>query len=145
MRIFSTAAALLLCLGAAACGPNVTGDDIEDEIERELSSVAGAWHGTSVGGNVLTVDFTLQQGAGNAVSGSGTMKETAAPSSVPFTVTGTFSRPNLSLTFSGMNFEGHVVTGTFSGSYTQVGGIAGTLLLVDGGNTWEIQMLIAED
>lgn len=142
MRIPTAAAALLLCVGAAACGPSVTGDDIDDEIEQELSSVLGAWHGSS---SVLTLDFTLQQGAGNAVTGSGSMKETAASSSVPITVTGTFSRPNLSLTFSGMNFDGRSVTGTFAGNYTSVGGITGTLHLAGTGYTRDIQVLMAED
>jgi hypothetical protein len=145
MRFHPAAAVLLLCLGAAACGPSVTGDDIDEEIEQELSSVVGAWHGASSGGSsVITLDFTLQAGAGTAVTGSGTMKETAAPSAVPITVTGTFNRPNLSLTFSGMTFEGHAVTGTFAGNYTQVGGIVGTLHLAGTGYNHDIQVLIAE-
>lgn len=131
---------LALTLAAGACvGP--TGDDIENELERELRSVSGSWAGTSP---TLTLDFQLQEGAGNAVSGSGTMKEAAAPGTVPITVTGTFQRPQLSLTISGMTFEGRAVQGTFQGSYTTVGGISGPVHLTATGYTKDVTILLQE-
>jgi hypothetical protein len=143
MRIHS-AAALLLCLAAAACTPSVTGEDIDREIEQELQSVAGAWEGTSYGSNLLTLNFELQQGAGTAVSGSGTMREASAAAAVPITVTGTFNRPRLTLTISGMTFEGHAVQGTFAADYTNVV-LLETLHLAGTGYTRDLQVLLAED
>jgi hypothetical protein len=131
---------LLLALTLAACiGP--TEDDVENELERQLRSVAGPWAGVST---TLTLDFQLQEGAGNAVSGSGTMKETAAASAVPITVTGTFQRAQLSLTFSGMTFEGRAVQGTFQGSYTSVGGISAPLHLTAPGYSRDVTILLQE-
>jgi hypothetical protein len=132
--------ALLLALTLAACdGP--TGEDIENELETQLQSVAGPWSGTST---ALTLDFQLQNGAGNTVSGSGTMKEAAAPATVPITVTGTFQRPQLSLTISGMTFEGRAVQATFQGSYTTVGGISAPLQLTGAGYSRDITILLQE-
>lgn len=131
---------LALTLAAGACG-GPTGEDIENELERELSSVAGPWVGSSP---ALTLNFQLQQGAGNTVSGSGTMKEAAAPGTVPITVTGTFQRPQLSLTISGMVFEGRAVQGTFQGSYTTVGGISAPVHLTATGYTRDITILLQE-
>jgi hypothetical protein len=131
---------LALTLAAGACdGP--TGEDIENELETQLRSVVGPWTGTSP---TLTLDFQLQGGAGNAVSGSGTMKEAAAPGTVPITVTGTFQRPQLSLTISGMTFEGRAVQGTFQGSYTTVGGISAPLHLTATGYSRDITVLLQE-
>lgn len=130
---------LALTLAAACSGP--TGDDIDNELEQQLRSVAGPWAGTST---TLTLDFQLQEGAGNAVSGSGTMKEAAAASAVPITVTGTFQRPQLSLTISGMTFEGRAVQGTFQGSYTSVGGISAPLHLTAPGYSRDVTILLQE-
>ncbi|HEU0302484.1 MAG TPA: hypothetical protein VFR37_23695 [Longimicrobium sp.] len=139
------AAALLLCfLAATACG-DLLGGDVEGELERELRSVEGPWQGTSYGSGLLTLSFQLQEGTGTAVSGSGTMKEASAPAAVPITVTGTFVRPHLSLTFTGMVFEGHAVQGTFQGDYTTVGGLLEPLHLTGTGYTREIQVLLGED
>lgn len=131
--------ALVLALATGACLP--TDEDIDNELERQLESVAGAWSGTSP---TLTLDFQLQEGAGNAVSGSGTMRETAASGAVPITVTGTFQRPQLSLTFTGMTFEGRAVQGTFTGSYTTVGGISAPLHLTATGYTKDVPILLQE-
>jgi hypothetical protein len=131
--------ALVLALSAASCLP--TGDDVDNELERQISSVAGPWEGTSPS---LTLSFQLQEGAGGAVSGSGTMKETAAPGTVPITVTGTYQRPQLSLTLSGMNFEGRAVQGTFQGSYTTVGGISAPLHLTGTGYAKDVTILLQE-
>lgn len=118
-----------------------TGEDIENEQERVLRSVSGPWIGVSP---TLTLNFQLSQGAGNSVSGSGTMKETAAPSSVPVTITGTFQRPQLSLTFSGMTYEGRAVQGTFTGSYTTTGGISAPLHLTATGYASDVNILLQE-
>ena len=139
MRFSRIIPLLLVALAAGACLP--TGEDIENEIEATLQSVTGPWTGTSP---TLTLNFQLQAGAGNALSGSGTMKEAAAASSVPITVTGTFQRPQLSLTFSGMTFEGRAVQGTFTGSYTTVGGISGPLQLRATGYSKDVTILLQE-
>lgn len=140
MRLPRLFGLLALTLAAGACaGP--TGEDIENELEQELRSVAGPWTGTSA---TLTLDLDLQEGAGTAVSGSGTMKETAASGTVPVTVTGTFQRPQLSLTISGMTFEGRAVQGTFLGSYTTVGGISAPLHLTAAGYSRDVTILLQE-
>jgi hypothetical protein len=140
MRLSRLFPLLALTLAAGACdGP--TGEDIENELEKELQSVAGAWAGSSP---TLALDFQLQEGSGNAVSGSGTMKEAAAPATVPITVTGTFQRPQLSITITGMTFEGRAVQGTFQGSYTTVGGISGPLRLTATGYSRDVAILLQE-
>lgn len=139
MRFSRIIPLLVVTLAAGACLP--TGEDIEKEIEAALQSVAGPWSGTS---QTLTLDFQLQQGSGNAVSGSGTMKETAAAAAVPITVAGTFQRPQLSLTFSGMTFEGRAVQGTFTGNYTTVGGISAPLQLRATGYSKDVTILLQE-
>ncbi|HEX8318872.1 hypothetical protein [Longimicrobium sp.] len=139
MRFSRIIPLLVVTLAAGACLP--TGEDIENELEATLASVVGPWTGASP---TLTLDFQLQQGSGNAVSGSGTMKEAAAANSVPITVTGTFQRPQLSLTFSGMTFEGRAVQGTFTGSYTTVGGINAPLQLTATGYSKNVTILLQE-
>ncbi|MFL5538375.1 MAG: hypothetical protein ACJ8J0_05255 [Longimicrobiaceae bacterium] len=136
------AVALLLVFIAPACSP--TGDDIERELEQQLRSVEGPWRGISDGTNLITLEFLLQQGAGTAVSGTGTMREASAAADVPMTVTGTFVRPKLTLTFNGMVYEGHAVQGTFQGDYTTVGGLQETLHLTGTGYARDLQVLLAE-
>lgn len=139
MRLLRCLPLLALGLAVTSCLP--TDEDIDNELERQLESVAGPWNGVSP---TLTLDFQLQEGTGNTVSGSGSMKETAAANSVPITVTGTFQRPALSLTFTGMNFEGRAVQGTFQGSYTAVGGISGPLHLTAAGYSKDVTILLQE-
>ena len=140
MRLLRRLPLLALALALTSClWP--TDEDIDNELERQLRSVAGPWNGTSP---TLTLDFQLQEGTGNTVSGSGSMKETAAANPVPITVTGTFQRPTLSLTFTGMNFEGRAVQGTFQGSYTTVGGISGPLHLTATGYSKDVTILLQE-
>lgn len=144
MRMTLLTAALCLCAGIGACSVGPTEQEIIDGLEQQLRSVEGGWTGTASAGSQLTLDFALQAGAGNAVSGSGTMREQPGAAAVPITVTGTFNRPALSLTFSGMTYEGHAVQGTTSGSYTTVGGVAGTLLLTGAGYSRSVQVLLQE-
>lgn len=140
MRLLRRLPLLALTLVVTSClWP--TDEDIDNELERQLESVAGPWNGASP---TLTLDFQLQEGTGSAVSGSGSMKETAAANAVPITVTGTFQRPTLSLTFTGMNFEGRAVQGTFQGSYTTAGGISGPLHLTATGYTKDVTILLQE-
>jgi hypothetical protein len=142
MRLSRLFCLLALTLAVGACG-GPTGEDIENELEEQLRSVSGAWIGAAPS---LTLSFTLQEGAGGAVSGSGTMKETAAANAVPITVTGTYQRPQLSLTFSGMAFEGRTgVQGTFQGSYTTVGGISAPLQLTATGYSKNVVILLQEN
>jgi|SRR5215213_5278074 len=140
MRLPRLFCLLALTLAAGACG-GPTGEDIENDLEKRLRSVAGPWAGASP---TLTLDFQLQEGAGNAVSGSGTMKEAAAPGAVPITITGTYQRPQLSLTISGMTFEGRAVQGTLQGSYTTVGGIIAPLHLTAAGYSKDVEILLQE-
>lgn len=130
-----------LILGASGCGIWPTGEDIDDRLEQELRSVAGPWTGTSA---PLTLDFQLSQGPGTIVTGSGTMKETAAAGSVPITLSGTFQRPALSLSISGMVFEGKAVEGKIEGSYTTAAGISAPLVLTSGTSTRELTILLQE-
>jgi hypothetical protein len=107
--------------------------------------VAGPWTGFSTPLNVIQLDFQLQEAANGQVSGSGTMKEGTTLAAVPITVTGTFNRPMLSLSFDGMVFEGHTgVKGSAQGSYTTVGGIATTLSLTAPGYSRDIQIILQE-
>lgn len=140
MRLFRSACTLALVFAAAACG-GPTEKDIENDLERQLRSVAGTWDGLSP---TLTLEFQLQEGAGTAVSGSGTMKESPAAAAVPITVTGTYQRPALSLTFSGMTVEGRAVQGTFQGNYTTVGGISAPLHLTATGYSRDVTILLQE-
>ncbi len=138
----------LLLLGSvlvlASCDTSPTQEDIEREIEEQLSSVAGPWAGFSSGTNPIQIEFTLQQGAGGQVTGTGTMREQSATASVPITVTGTFARPRLSLTFGGMVYEGRAVQGTFAGDYTSVGGVTGSLMLAATDYSRSLPVLIQE-
>ena len=113
----------ILTLALLSCGVGPTGDEIDEFLEQTLESVNGPWSGI-IDGNQATISFTLAQGAGNAVSGTGTMKHVSAANATPITVSGTFNRPVLSLTIHGMVYEGTTVQGVMQGSYTTVGGIA---------------------
>ena len=72
------------------------------------------------------------------------MKEADAANAIPISVTGTFQRPTLVLTFGGMVYEGRSVTGAFRGDYTGVGGISESLHLTADGYDKSIAMFLAE-
>ena len=57
---------------------------------------------------------------------------------------GTFQRPKLSLTISGMTYEGKAVQGTFQGNYTTAGGVSGPLHLVGTGYSKNLTVLLQE-
>jgi hypothetical protein len=108
------------------------------------SSAAGGWSGLVNGANGVTFAFKLQEGANGQVSGTGTMKEENVAAAVPITINGTYQRPLLILTFTGIVCEGHQATGTLQGNYTTVGGIATTMTLNDIGYTRSLNLLLQE-
>jgi len=146
MRSLLAAAGALLVFITTSCGGGGYGpteQDINNSLETTLRSVAGEWAGISTVPNAIRLDFGLQEGSNGGVSGTGTMKEANA-TSVPITVTGTFQRPTLALTFDGMVFESRQVKGTAQGTYTTVGGIATTLTLSAPGYSRDIPILLQE-
>lgn len=142
MRALSVA--LLLCALTASCAGGPTDREIDASLQETLRSVAGDWTGISIGSDAIRLDFRLQEGSNGQVSGSGTMKEGSAAAAVPITVTGTFQRPLLSLTFNGMTYAGRSVQGTAAGNYTTVGGISTALQLSGPGFAQSVQMLLQE-
>ena len=124
----------------ACIGP--TGEDIDDAIEQELRSVAGAWSGQTAGANAIVLEFQLTE-SGAQVQGSGTMREQGG-SAVPITVAGTFNRPALSLTFSGMQYEGRTVTGQFQATYNNIV-LSAPLELTATGYSRSLTAILAED
>lgn len=132
----------LLALSLAACG-GPTGDDIDRALDEQLRSVAGAWVGIAPD-QAITLAFQLTEGAGGQVTGTGTMQERGAPTAVPITVSGSYQRPVLALTFGGIVYEGRAVTGTFGGNYTSVGGVADALVLTAPGYSASVTMLLQE-
>ena len=111
------------------------------ELEARSRSVSGPWTGTSP---TLILTFQLQQAADNSVSGTGTLSDPGVPDAPPYTVSGTYQRPRLSLTFSGMTYQGRAVQGTFQGNYDQVGGVMGALQLRATEYSKDIEMLLHE-
>ena len=150
MRSLTIAAGALLVLLTSACGGGSSGGlgptqgDIEANLEAQLKSVAGEWTGVAPSPGTLSLAFQLQEGSNGQVTGTGTMRENASAASVPITITGTWQRPVLTLTFNGMIVDAKTVTATTQGNYTTVGGIAATLNLVAPGYTRQIPMLLQE-
>lgn len=142
MRGFGIPTGLLLVLLSTSCGP--TEKDITDSLEASLRSVAGEWTGISTGQNPIRLEFRLQEGRDGQVNGSGTMKEERAASAVPITISGTFRRPALSLTFDGIVYEGQRVQGVAQGDYTSVGGIATTMQLNGSSYSRGVAILLQE-
>lgn len=142
MRALS--AVVLLCALGTACDAGPTEREINNSLEETLRSVSGEWIGLSPGSEAIRLDFRLQEGSNGQVSGSGTMKEGGVASTVPITVTGTFQRPLLSLTFTGITYAGRSVQGTAAGNYTTVGGILTALQLTGTGYSQSLQMLLQE-
>lgn len=145
MRSLTIAAGALVALMSTSCGGGgPTEQEIVGSLEATLQSVAGDWTGIATAPNTLRLDFKLQEGANGQVSGAGTMKADSAAAAVPVTVTGTFQRPVLALTFDGMVYESRQVKGVAQGSYTTVGGIATTLTLTAPGYSRDIPILLQE-
>ncbi len=149
MRTMPIAAGVLIALMNASCGGGGGGygpseQDITASLQEILRSVSGNWTGMSTVANPISLTFSLTEGGNGQVSGSGTMKEANAAAAVPITITGTFQRPTLSLTFDGMVYESRQVKGTVQGTYTTVGGIGATLVLTAPGYTRDIPVLLQE-
>lgn len=149
MRIRSIAVAAIVILMSASCGGGgvsnfPTEQEIANSLDATLKSVAGDWTGLVNGPNGVTFAFKLQEGANGQVSGTGTMKEENAAVAVPITVNGTYQRPVLTLTFTGIVYEGHQATGTLQGNYTTVGGIATTMALTGTDYTRNLNVLLQE-
>jgi hypothetical protein len=116
-----------------ACTPTgPTGPEIEDTLQRQTEdatwSVAGPWTGVAAGG-AIRFQFSLTQAPEGQVQGTGTMREANAEADIPIRVSGTYNRPNLSLTFTGMVYEGREVSGTFAEAYMALAGVGGSLRL----------------
>jgi hypothetical protein len=140
-RAAPTTAALLALLAhgpLAACGFWPTAPRPED-FDVPLRSVSGRWTGFNVfeagspPPSTLTLAFRLTEAADGTVTGTGTMQEAGAPRPVPITVTGSYRRPTLSLTFDGMVWAGHAVRGTITAPYAGVVGVIGVLTLAGTG------------
>jgi hypothetical protein len=133
-----------LCALSACGGPADVGPEIEKNLAAHLDaqarSVAGQWHGVSVG---LGLTFDLQE-AGTAVSGGGTMTEEGLTNDSRYTVSGTYQRPQLTLTFTGMVYQGRVVEGRFQGNYDSIAGVGGTLHLKGTDYSKDIDLLLQE-
>lgn len=136
---------LMASLFLGACGAGPTEEDINESLGNTLESVNGNWTGisTSPSGS-LTLTFSLNQAANGSLTGSGSMKEASAANAVPVTITGTFQRPALSLTFNGMVYENTAVQGTFQGNYSSVGGVSGNLQLTGTGYSKTVVILLQE-
>jgi len=91
-----------LCAMPACMSPTNAEEEVAQAYRAQLdalaASVAGPWRGgTSVG---FALAFDLQQ-AGTAVSGGGTITENGVTHEARYTVSGTYQRPKLTLTFTG--------------------------------------------
>ena len=148
--------ALLAQLPLGACGLSGLGDTAprpEDlDFEGILRSVSGRWTGFNVvttsgpPPNTLRLVFVLTQAPDGGVTGTGTMQEAGAPGPVPITVTGSYRRPTLSLTFDGMVWAGRAVRGTISDRYESIGGVIGRLTLTAADATeTTLEVLLTED
>lgn len=145
MRSMSIAVGALIVLMNTSCGGGwPTAQDIDNSLDATLQSVSGDWEGIASVPNAIHLEFRLQEGSNGQVTGSGTMKEDSAPAPVPITVSGTFQRPILTLTFDGMVYESHQVKGFMQDSYTTVGGVGKTLTLTGPGYSREVPILLHE-
>jgi hypothetical protein len=72
------------------------------------------------------------------------MRESNGASSIPITVTVTFHRPTLVLTFGGMVYEGRAVSGAFRGDYINSSGISDFLRLTAEGYELTIPIFLQE-
>jgi len=140
-------------LHAASCGraPTFT-ERLDESFEGILKSVEGPWKGRTTSAsitspplaNTIDLEFFLTQQSTGQLQGVGTMKEADAAGAIAISVTATFQRPTLALTFAGMVYEGRSVTGTFRGDYTGISGISESLRLTADGYDKSIAMFLEE-
>jgi len=147
MKFATIRCCAVLCslMGLPACSGGPTGPEsiavsLSEIIDEQLRSVAGPWY-SQIGKSVL--EFSLTQAPDGRVQGIGTMREGVAPPE-PIAVTGTYHRPNLSLTFTGIVFEGREVVGTFDGAYTSSFGVESTLRLTAEGYSKALSLWLWE-
>ena len=145
VRRFVVLSSLLALPACTSSGP--TGPEIEDTLARQtedsIRSAEGPWSGMASGGSVR-LEFALAQAPDGRLQGAGTMREAQAPAAVPITVAGTYDRPNLSLTFTGMVYEGRDVIDTFAAPYTSFSGVSGTLRLTGESYARSLSLLLQE-
>ena len=147
MQSVSKLLGALLVLMSTSCGAGGAGpseQEIVDSLEEQLRAVNGDWTGFSTGPNAVQLNFTLQQGSNGQLSGTGSFKEEGATAVLPITISGSFQRPTLTLSFGGITYEGRQVTAVAQGSYTSVGGITATLSLTAPDYTRNITVLLQE-
>ena len=152
MELWVTSIRLLLVvtmvpLLASCHGPIFpTEEEVAQYTAAQIGSVDGPWEAIQTGQvtHTLNLLFSLTQQTTGQVQGSGILREAGAADSVPFTVTGTFHRPTLVLTFEGLVYEGRAVSGAFRGDYTKTGGISDSLRLTAEGYERTFPMLLRE-
>jgi len=145
MRGWSRLVGALLLLVSSGCTPWPTEEEIADSLEHSLRSVSGGWRGQSFGENPVALDFRLREDGAGKVTGTGNMKESRKECVWPITLSGTYRRPVLALTFVGRRCEGEQVQGALEGDYTTVGGIYTTLKLTTPRSSDEVTVLLQED
>jgi len=133
--------AFLCALPACKGNPLDTVPDLTAvKLDLKAGSVAGPWRGTSVD---LTLAFDLQE-AGTAVSGGGSITENGVTNDSRYTVSGTYQRPQLTLAFTGMVYQGRTVEGRFQGNYDSSRGVRGTLHLKGTDYSKDTDLLLQE-
>jgi len=138
-----SAVVAFLCVLPACTGPDMGAEiqkSLGSHLEAIASSVAGPWHGSSMD---LALAFDLQQD-GIAVSGGGSLTENGVTSESRYNVNGTYQRPQLTLAFSGMVYQGRAVEGSFQGNYDSIAGVGGTLHLKGTDYSKDISLLLQE-
>lgn len=145
MRNWSNPAVFLALLIGGGCATGPTEQEIIESLERTLRSAAGDWHGRTFGANPLALDFRLREDTNGKIAGAGSMKDARTGAVLPFTVSGSYRRPILALTFIGLRYEGARVQGTLEGSYTTVGGVSTSLHLTAPGLSETVTILLQEE
>lgn len=136
----------LLAVTACACsGPTspTINEALAQQTEEAVRSAAGPWWGTASGG-VLRFTFSLTEAPDGRLQGTGTMRELNVAEAVPITVSGTYRRPNLSLTFTGIVYEGREASATFTAEYTSFGTVVGPLTLAGEGYSRTLSFTLVE-
>ena len=129
----------------SAC--DVTTPTMEGEFTRRtedaVRSAAGPWVAVNPS---ITIRFSLTEAPNGQLQGTGRMRKPNVEGDVPITVSGTYNRPNLSLTFTGMVFDGHDVSGTFGPEvYNSFAGVSGTLTLTGQNYARSLPLLLQEE
>jgi hypothetical protein len=137
--VLCSLAALPACAFSGPTGPQME-ETLNRQTEEAVRSAEGPWSGTA---GSIRFEFSLTQAPDGQLQGVGTMREQAAVA-VPITVSGRYNRPNLSLTFAGMVYEGREVVGTFAAAYTSFTGVSGTLRLTGDGYARSLWLFLQE-